>query len=199
MRPQDRRQGRHDADPTSVASGPGDVPDIEHLELVGGRLALDFVNTANWVDGLPVDDRLGAGDALVRWARRAGLLIPPEASQTIQPEQVMEIRLAVRRMFDDDTGEQVSMPVQGLVETLLASSAGVDDASRFVLLAVLFSALELAATGRMDRIRRCPGRRCGWLFLDESPAARRRWCDMATCGNREKVKQHYRRHSSATE
>ena len=37
-------------------------------------------------------------------------------------------------------------------------------------------------------IRACPGRRCGWLFLD--PRGRRRWCTMATCGNREKARRH---------
>jgi predicted RNA-binding Zn ribbon-like protein len=180
----------------AASSDPGEVPDVEHLALVGGRLALDFVNTANWIDGEPADDRLEDGDALLRWGRRAGLQIPASASQRVQPAQVTAIRLAVRRMFNDDAGDQASSAVQNLVDKLLTSPARLDDASRFVLLAVLFSALELAATKRLDRIRRCPGKRCGWLFLDESPAGRRRWCDMATCGNRDKVKHHYRRHNS---
>ncbi|MFK4086850.1 CGNR zinc finger domain-containing protein [Kribbella sp. NPDC020789] len=35
-------------------------------------------------------------------------------------------------------------------------------------------------------VRTCPG--CGWLFLDAR--GRRRWCSMATCGNRAKVRAH---------
>ncbi|MGW5195753.1 CGNR zinc finger domain-containing protein, partial [Kribbella sp. NPDC004138] len=35
-------------------------------------------------------------------------------------------------------------------------------------------------------VRTCPS--CGWLFLD--PRGRRRWCSMATCGNRAKVRAH---------
>ncbi|PSL03753.1 putative RNA-binding Zn ribbon-like protein [Haloactinopolyspora alba] len=35
--------------------------------------------------------------------------------------------------------------------------------------------------------------RCSWLFLDPSPTRRRRWCSMATCGNRAKVERHQQR------
>jgi predicted RNA-binding Zn ribbon-like protein len=41
-----------------------------------------------------------------------------------------------------------------------------------------------------DRLRVCADDTCGWLFVDQSPAGRRRWCDMRTCGNRAKVAAH---------
>jgi predicted RNA-binding Zn ribbon-like protein len=37
-----------------------------------------------------------------------------------------------------------------------------------------------------EHVHTCPS--CGWLFLD--PRGRRRWCSMATCGNRAKVRAH---------
>ena len=40
------------------------------------------------------------------------------------------------------------------------------------------------------RLRICDDDTCGWLFIDHSPAGRRRWCDMRTCGNRAKVARH---------
>jgi len=40
------------------------------------------------------------------------------------------------------------------------------------------------------RLGVCANDTCGWLFIDESPAGRRRWCDMRTCGNRAKVARH---------
>ena len=55
------------------------------------------------------------------------------------------------------------------------------------------------ATGRLlveadpRRIRRCEGSGCGLWFLDTSRGGRRRWCSMATCGNRAKVARHSRR------
>ena len=33
----------------------------------------------------------------------------------------------------------------------------------------------------------CPGRDCGWVFVNRG---NRRWCVMATCGNREKARRH---------
>jgi predicted RNA-binding Zn ribbon-like protein len=44
--------------------------------------------------------------------------------------------------------------------------------------------------GRADRVRICANDTCRWVFYDESRAGRRRWCDMATCGNRAKAARH---------
>ncbi|MFF8601432.1 CGNR zinc finger domain-containing protein [Streptomyces sp. NPDC015232] len=54
-------------------------------------------------------------------------------------------------------------------------------------------ALDLLRTLPTERTRVCPGRRCGWLFVDTSRAGRRRWCSMATCGNSAKGRTHYER------
>jgi predicted RNA-binding Zn ribbon-like protein len=45
----------------------------------------------------------------------------------------------------------------------------------------------------LARLKQCPGPQCGWVFLDESRNRSRRWCDPKLCGNRERVKSHYRR------
>jgi predicted RNA-binding Zn ribbon-like protein len=63
-----------------------------------------------------------------------------------------------------------------------------------VLLApVLWSAGDLLASDRGQRVRQCANEECLWLFLDESKAGTRRWCDMASCGNRAKARRHYQR------
>jgi len=52
----------------------------------------------------------------------------------------------------------------------------------------------VAAAGLLvdrPRIGACPGHDCGWLFLNTS--GRRRWCQMAVCGNRAKQAAHARR------
>jgi predicted RNA-binding Zn ribbon-like protein len=43
--------------------------------------------------------------------------------------------------------------------------------------------VELRSTLASPRLRRCAGDNCGWFFIDTSKGGRRRWCDMATCGN----------------
>jgi predicted RNA-binding Zn ribbon-like protein len=49
--------------------------------------------------------------------------------------------------------------------------------------------IELTA-GHPERIRVCGSETCQWIFYDNSRTARRRWCDMATCGNRAKAARH---------
>jgi predicted RNA-binding Zn ribbon-like protein len=70
------------------------------------------------------------------------------------------------------------------------ASSGLDR----VLWPVAWSAADLLAQGPLERIRECPGQgTCGWLFLDLSKNASRRWCDMRVCGNRAKARRHYAR------
>lgn len=59
------------------------------------------------------------------------------------------------------------------------------------LAAVVWAAAGLLTTARPGDVRACPGAACGWLFLD--PVGRRRWCSMAWCGNRAKVRRHAQR------
>jgi len=47
-----------------------------------------------------------------------------------------------------------------------------------------------------NRVRICEATAldgCGWLFLDTSKNGTRRWCEMATCGNKYKARRHYAR------
>lgn len=62
---------------------------------------------------------------------------------------------------------------------------------------VVRSAIDLFTTGDLDRVRECDGNACGWVFLDTSRGGRRRWCDMADCGNLAKVRR-FRARQTAT-
>ncbi len=60
------------------------------------------------------------------------------------------------------------------------------------------SAFELLIAGDLDRGRECPGvGDCGWLFLDTSKNASRRWCSMEGCGSRVKMRRQYARRRKA--
>ena len=59
------------------------------------------------------------------------------------------------------------------------------------------SAAELLTSKDLTGVRECAGYDCGWLFLDGTKNRSRRWCDMATCGNRAKGRRHYERRKSA--
>lgn len=53
-------------------------------------------------------------------------------------------------------------------------------------------------SGDPERIRICDSDTCRWVFYDTSRTARRRWCDMATCGNRAKAARHRAKSKAAT-
>jgi len=60
-----------------------------------------------------------------------------------------------------------------------------------VLWPVVWTAAELLTSSELERIRRCAGSGCAWLFIDRSKNQTRRWCDMSVCGNRIKARRHY--------
>ena len=67
----------------------------------------------------------------------------------------------------------------------------IDLAAAGLLTPVLWSAADLLTHADRRRVRRCANDQCLWLFVDESKAGTRRWCDMASCGNRAKSRRHY--------
>jgi predicted RNA-binding Zn ribbon-like protein len=62
-----------------------------------------------------------------------------------------------------------------------------------VLWPVLWSAASLIASDESSRIRVCGGADCGWMYVDRSRNGFRRWCQMETCGTREKSRRRYQR------
>ena len=69
-----------------------------------------------------------------------------------------------------------------------------DSSFERVLWPVVRSAVDLVTSGDVLRLRICEGNGCGWFFLDTTRNRSRRWCNMASCGNRAKVKRFYQRH-----
>lgn len=54
---------------------------------------------------------------------------------------------------------------------------------------IALDAAALLSSTDLNRVGQCLGDRCGWMFLDESRGRRRKWCDMADCGNLAKVRR----------
>ena len=55
------------------------------------------------------------------------------------------------------------------------------------------AAAELLVGEEIGYVRQCASETCSWLFLDKTKNHRRRWCDMKTCGNRDKARRYYQR------
>jgi predicted RNA-binding Zn ribbon-like protein len=196
------------------------------LRLIGGRLCLDFVNTANNHELANMKEHLADYAALAVWARHAGAL-PPAAADPLLEEarqrpadaaralaRARELRRGLYRLFHAFAGEQPIAQVS--LDDINAMLALLPDGARMVaaptgpewdwsaasepldqpILPVIWSAGELLTSPERARIRMCEGQGCTWLFVDTSRNRTRRWCSMEDCGNRAKAQRHYARHHS---
>jgi predicted RNA-binding Zn ribbon-like protein len=77
--------------------------------------------------------------------------------------------------------------------TYARAFATIGDAFAGLTVPVVDSAADALVRGELPRVRRCSDPRCPRVFLDTTKNGRRRWCDMATCGNRAKAARHRKR------
>jgi hypothetical protein len=190
-----------------------------HLELVqgvvlpkpvGAHPVLDFVNTrSEWTTRGPArTEWLTSYEAFLIWNSYVGLLSPATVFRLIEqtgssPTEVtrrLQATLDFRvDLYDVLTGQATESTFEAAARLIEKASGRrrlvrSDDELTWELredlalplhnLALL--AGELLTSRSRDHVRTCPS--CGWLFLD--PRGRRRWCSMATCGNRAKVRAH---------
>jgi predicted RNA-binding Zn ribbon-like protein len=66
---------------------------------------------------------------------------------------------------------------------------GESDPFEQILSLVAQSAAELLTGEWVKRLGVCDAHGCLWLFIDKSRNRSRRWCDMADCGNQDKVRR----------
>jgi predicted RNA-binding Zn ribbon-like protein len=186
---------------------------------VGGHPALDFCNTrAGWAEATP-KEYLHTHAHLSVWARENGLVAPssmaglaraaardPAAASHVVARAVAFrsalYRALVGSAFSghwDEVNREVAAAAAASALTpgrpagwTIPDQSSVD----FPLLAVAWSAACLLTSPAASKVRACPGTGCGWLFSD--PRGRRRWCSMAWCGNRNKVRRHAQRSREGT-
>jgi predicted RNA-binding Zn ribbon-like protein len=66
---------------------------------------------------------------------------------------------------------------------------GQDSDPRAVVWPVIWSAANLLRSDELGKLRVCDGDDCGWMYVDRSRNGFRRWCQMKTCGTREKTRR----------
>ncbi|MEM7170529.1 MAG: CGNR zinc finger domain-containing protein [Pseudomonadota bacterium] len=179
---------------------------------VGGRLCLDFFNSANWsLEGHVLDEKLETLEDLAEWCRGVAAFgsleaIPASRFRAGELEALKRFRLQLRRLFlavlSEAVPRRADLAALNAVlqrpypaQTLRLGKAGFALQKAVCLDQIVAqSALALLTHHRdLDRVKVCPGDHCAWLFLDDSRTGRRRWCAMETCGNRAKARRHYER------
>lgn len=196
-------------DTRSIAATPMSLHHAGNLPLVGGRLCLDFTNTAAFAGSVIVNEHLHRPDALLVWGRHVDLAVgdlPTEADRI----EALALRADLRRLLDPADEDDPLPALARLNQTLAAPGvrleptpagyrylAGAASPLAWLKGPVVLSAADLLASSDQTRVRKCSNPRCGWLFVDGSRGGRRHWCSMALCGNRSKVRAHYQRRRPA--
>jgi predicted RNA-binding Zn ribbon-like protein len=174
---------------------------------IAGHPLLDFLNTV----GDPGKSRrasiLKSPTDLLSWIRASDLQV--EVHVDIEPSQVV---------FEDiiDFRETVYSALVSMLENRSDQSSDIELVGRYLKNAIKRASFDMFSLPRVwlanqlsdhyyldifalrldDLLRSselkllCQCERCTWLFLGSGRGRGRKWCSMATCGNRHKVELH---------
>ncbi|MFC4906663.1 CGNR zinc finger domain-containing protein [Actinomadura gamaensis] len=197
-------------------------------DLVGGHVVIDLLNTVTARNADPVDRLDGYPrllewaaltehfdpDALVALERLAEA-DPAGAARALDrtrelredlhdlvtalvrqddPAPAEAVRRVERRWKHAAAGAHLTVRENTAELQIDVATSGLDYLGHRLVL----EAFDLLRSLPPERTRVCPGVRCGWVFIDSSRGGRRRWCDMATCGNSAKGRTHYQRKRQST-
>jgi predicted RNA-binding Zn ribbon-like protein len=201
--------------------------DDSHAHGVDLEATLDFLNTNDTDNGFPVE-KLPSLDVALAWFVNRGVIHHEGADRVrakVTAEQVAAdkdldrvhtVRDALREVAEAIAEKRAprtaalqtvnrALHARQVIE-LIPAPDGVSVDHRHVgdpiddALARLAEPLVTELTsGHPERIRVCASDTCQWVFYDASRTSRRRWCDMATCGNRAKAARHRARAKAESE
>ena len=127
--------------------------------------------------------------AVLADARRVRSVLRTLAERGVAlPDARAEALTEINRVLGRSAGTR-RLELQG-DGTFARAFVPVGDAFAGLLIAMVESASDALILGELARVRRCADPRCSRVFQDETRNGRRRWCDMATCGNRAKAARH---------
>jgi predicted RNA-binding Zn ribbon-like protein len=188
--------------------------DKKRALFIASQPAVDFLNT-EWPTAAGGEDCFEADDDVFIWLRQAGLA--PTGVTTVRPSgsllraaralrhtirTLIETRKAGKRADLSDlnaflaaaqTYPQLSWT---RTRTIAIETVYPAHTAEQVLAPLSLKAAELFAHADFRRVRRCDDPACVHWFYDQTRPGLRRWCSMATCGNRLKVKTYRRRQKS---
>ncbi|MEN3309231.1 MAG: hypothetical protein V7603_5433 [Micromonosporaceae bacterium] len=169
------------------------------------ELVLALLNTRDLEHG---EDQLAEPGTARRWLRGARLGEPGQAVTTRDLRRLVRLRETLRDALDpahpDRAGALARLnallraarvhPQVGLDGSLAVAvppGAGTPG-----LAAILGAVVMASVDGTLRRLKICANPDCRWAFFDPSRNTSARWCDMAACGNRAKVRRYRRRHAA---
>ncbi len=203
------------------------VPVPGHGHTAGIADALEFINTAELQQGQPAEHLPTPADVL-DWLCRRNLVhldardrvlalvaaSPGEGNRLV--ELAHGVRTAMREVVEATVERRAPDPamlarINRTLRTrpiyeLVLSTDGVSydhrhegDPVEGALAFLAESIARVVSQGQPDRLRICANPDCRIVFYDTSRNGQRRWCNMATCGNRAKVARYRARQRAGAE
>jgi len=187
---------------SAAARHGGVLADVAEAPIHSGDALRDFDTFVAWLESAAVLDAERA-----QGIRRRALQQPTGATATLVDAR--RVRATLRFLAERGTmAAQVRLEALSEINRVLGRSAGtrrvelrpdgsyarafvpVGDAFAGLMIPIVESAADAMILGELGRVRRCADSRCPRVFFDRTKNGRRRWCDMATCGNRAKAARH---------
>lgn len=189
--------------------------EIAQIPLIAGHPALDFLNSVEAHDAPDAKNYLPDYEHLVRWSVRTGLLNAVQAARLADAHhpwltesawaEAMDLRRTLDAIFraiatDKPPPARALAAFNATLATALAHRrvstdltwdwGGQEDKPELPAWIIALSAADLLTDpARRAQVKVCGNHACDWLFLDDSPSSRRRWCRMNVCGNAAKVRR----------
>lgn len=181
--------------------------EIKHLSspplFLADNLALDFINS-EYGTGDNRHDCFDDARSVIDWLEMVGLVpkgtvAPPELLEEARQlrDSARAVVHAAMRSSEADLTVVNRMLERGLPETRLKWDQDTQryrvevrtgtDSPAGLLWPVADVLVKLVTNDKFEYVRQCEAHDCILLFHDLSKSHRRRWCSMATCGNRMKV------------
>ena len=191
----------------------------EALVGLGDHPALDYLNSTATPSRETVE-LLSGGAQYVHWLRLAGLISLDELGEVqarftaVELDEAARSAIALREELRPAVaawasgapgipGADVLARLNGIFEagsrrpelTRSGSDLMLEDRRGWetwqsLLAPVAEAVADLFVQGERDLVRHCEGLDCTLWFYDRTKSHRRRWCSMAVCGNRAKVREH---------
>ncbi len=173
-------------------------------------LVQTFVNSVDLQEG---PEELSDPVALGAWLVAKGLMAAGSPVGAADLQHAIGLREAVRNVIGANSGGTI-YPVDLATLNQAASASrlrarfgadgrprlepevvGVDGAMGRIVAAV-FAAM---ADDRWTQLKLCASPTCRWVFFDQSRNHSSRWCEMSSCGNRQKARRFRQRFKAATQ
>jgi predicted RNA-binding Zn ribbon-like protein len=179
------------------------------LVFVGGNLALDFVGTLNERASSRVENLRSPAD-LDDWFVRAGVLSSRPGASPADLPRAIALREAIYRVVAALIDEKplprkdlrsLNEAAAGAPPTVHVTAAGhrrIQGDVAAALSSVARDGLDLFDRADGAVLKWCADEACTHPFLDRSRGHRRRWCEMAGCGDRAKAAAYRARRRAAT-